>query len=160
MAEKLTATDTAVSSKAQSRRVPSEVAILRTKQLTSKQSTPALKPRTPSHAEDNQTVPADTSTIEKSNFENEVKSVATRDGTERDKSNGTNLMIDLSQANPPAESRLDLPVPLAVPPENPMTENNSVRQAPRVLGSKELPEAPSIQKPRVQITECEAVDQK
>ncbi len=60
MAEKLTATDTAVSSKAQSRRLPSEVAILRTKRSTSKQSTPALKPRTPSHAEDNQTVPADT----------------------------------------------------------------------------------------------------
>ncbi|CAK9218403.1 unnamed protein product [Sphagnum troendelagicum] len=113
MAEKLTATDTAVSSKAQSRRVPSEVAILRSKRSTSKQSTPAVKPRTPSHAEDNQTVPADTSTKEKSNFQNEVKSVAATEGTERDKSNGTNLMIGLSQANPPPESRLDLPVPLA-----------------------------------------------
>ncbi|CAK9253172.1 unnamed protein product [Sphagnum jensenii] len=76
MAEKLNATDTAVSSKAQSRRVSSEVAILRSKRSTSKQSTPAVKPRTPSHAEDNQTVPADTSTKEKSNFQNEVKSVA------------------------------------------------------------------------------------
>ncbi|CAK9216477.1 unnamed protein product [Sphagnum troendelagicum] len=116
MAEKLNATDTAVSSKAQSRRVPSEVAILRSKRSTSKQSTPAVKPRTPSHAQDNQTVPADTSTKEKSNFQNEVKSVAATDGTERDKSNGTNLMIELSQANPPAESRLDLPVPLAPSP--------------------------------------------
>jgi hypothetical protein len=45
MAEKLTATDTAVSSKAQSRRVPSEVAILRSKRQASR----ALQLLSPEH---------------------------------------------------------------------------------------------------------------